>query len=319
MINIILATYNGEKYINEQIKSLFDSRYKNFRIFVFDDGSEDNTIALLKEWEKKYPDRLFINRNEENQGAGKNFLNALYMLQYEKDRLNLPDDFSEDAYYMFCDQDDVWKKDKIRRSFARIQAMEERYGKDIPLLAFSDACVVDKELSVINESFFELTKMNPKSHKLSGLLCENKCIGCTIIFNYALLKKISFVPQNARVHDWWVALIAEAFGHISYIDKPLLEYRQHGGNVIGGESFASYVKERAGELKKLEERVNSLYVQAEEFLSAYRDELPQKALETLLVFTSLKAMNPVTRRKTALEYGFLKSGAVRNLGLMLFI
>lgn len=310
-INVILTTYNGERFLREQIDSLLAQDNDKFRILAFDDGSTDGTLDILESYAKKYPEKIFVNKNKKNLGAGKNFLNAVSLINRASRENN--------EYFMFCDQDDVWRPNKISVTLKRMRQMEKRYGAGAPLLVYTDAVVVNDSLDTICGSFFEISKLEPKKHSLNSLLMENKCIGCTAMLNKPLASLITVIPENARYHDWWTALTAASFGHISYLPEKTLLYRQHGGNVVGGDSFGKYVKDRVGEVKELRERLNDTYAQAEEFLDIFMDDLPKKALDTVSVFTSLPSMNPLKRRATAIKYGFLKSGSVRNAGLMLVI
>ena len=111
MIAILLSTYNGEKYIKEQIESLLDQTIKNWFLVIRDDGSHDKTVEILKEYSTSYPNKIFIDGSvRENLGAGKSFMHLLKITHAD--------------YYMFCDQDDVWMPDKIERTLAKVKAME---------------------------------------------------------------------------------------------------------------------------------------------------------------------------------------------------
>lgn len=136
-VAVIMATYNGEKYVRRQIESILASSYDDFEIFIYDDGSTDNTVSIVSELEQLHPSRIHLQQNEVNLGVARNFLQAVAKAQAD--------------YIMLCDQDDVWKPDKIEKTLKRIKAMEKRLGRDLPLAVFTDAIIVDENLNTISE------------------------------------------------------------------------------------------------------------------------------------------------------------------------
>jgi hypothetical protein len=189
------------------------------------------------------------------------------------------------------------------------------------LAVFTDAEIVNKELTKIHNSFFQSSHLNPGKTDLPHLLMENKLIGCTVMINAALrnILKSYPLPDKARFHDWWVALIAASLGKISYINECTMLYRQHGNNVVGNSSFSSYLKNRLSSLKKQKEALISLQYQAEEFYHIYQSILPESTKTTILRFALLSRTNIVKRKYRILRYHYLKTGFVRNFGLMIII
>lgn len=306
-IAIVMATYNGEKYVREQIDSILASNYQDIELFIYDDGSKDDTVSILREYEQRYREKLHIYQNETNLGHLMNFMRALSETTAD--------------YVMFSDQDDVWNSNKAAVTIKRMKHMEAQLGKEIPLAVFTDAVVVDQELNVRNRSFFCSGHLNPYRTDLPHLLMENKLIGCTVMVNAALRRVLLSrpLPRQARFHDWWLALIAASYGKIGFIREGTLLYRQHGENVVGDSGFVSYVKNRLMGLQKQREALEALYLQAEEFLELYGDTLPEKSLEIIRNFATLPEKNYIERRITLLHYGFLKTGIIRNIGLFIII
>lgn len=328
---ILMAAYQGEKYLKEQLDSILAQEHQDWKLFVRDDGSSDATPALLKEYSERFPDRIFAEQNHKNLGAARNFLTLLRdcskagAISEGRECGTLPGASKEEGnpqpscYYMFADQDDVWHPDKIRRALARMKQLEEKYGNALPALVFADAAVVDENKKLLAPSFFGMQRLEVKKRTFAHLLMENLCIGCTMMMNQALADQLEQIPEHARYHDWWIALLASAMGHTSYLAEAVMDYRQHGSNVVGSEDFAGYVKKR---FKTLKEQKNSLaanYEQAEEFGRFYEDRLPVKHKRQLEQFLRLRYMNPVKRRITAVKGGYLKSGIVRNAGLMMVL
>lgn len=304
MVSIVMASYNGEKYLGEQIDSIMSSTYQDFEIFIVDDGSQDNTMEILEQNKEKYPDKIHISQNESNMGVTLNFLNAINKTTSD--------------YVMLCDQDDVWNKDKIARTLKKVKQMEVQFGKNIATAVFTDAYVVNDKLELIYESFFRSGRLNPRLIDLSHLLMENKLIGCTVMINGALRRILQSypLPKKAKFHDGWLGLIAASFGRIGFINEPTLLYRQHSANVVGNSSFLSYILSRVRNLSKQREALRSLYIQAAEFANLYNDLFDSKKLEVIVRFSKLHKERFIRRRIILIRHRYLKSGIIRNIGLM---
>jgi glycosyltransferase involved in cell wall biosynthesis len=304
MVSIVMTTYNGEKYLEEQINSIISSTYQDFELHIVDDGSQDATMKILERYKQQYPEKIYISQNKTNLGVTSNFLNAISKTTSE--------------YVMLCDQDDVWRKDKIARTLKRVKQMEIQFGKDLPIAVFTDAYVVDNKLNIMHESFFASGRLNPRLIDLPHLLMENKLIGCTVMVNGAVRRILqsSPLPKRARFHDGWLGLIAASFGKIGFIKEPTLFYRQHDANVVGNRDFLSYILSRFSNPRKQKEVLHAQYLQAEEFAELYNDLLDSKKLELIIRFSKLHKENFIRRRIMLMRYRYLKSGFVRNIGLM---
>lgn len=216
-VTIMLATYNGEKFIKEQLDSIVSQTYTNWELLISDDYSKDNTFNILKKYQREYSDKIFLTKNDEQIHSAKgNFINLF-------NHVNNSD------YYMFCDQDDVWENNKIEILINQIS----NYDDTKPILMYSDLKIVDKNLNTINDSFMKFTKNYFPKDDFKNFLLENHIPGCVMFFNKALKKKITYIPECCRMHDWWVALCASTYGKIIFIDQPLNLYRQHEKNTIG--------------------------------------------------------------------------------------
>lgn len=321
-IVILMATYQGEKYLEEQLKSIVAQDFPNWQLIVRDDGSTDGTLLLLSAYANRYPDRITVFRNETNLGGTKNFLTLLKDAAREYGaggELPAAKQREDAVYFMFSDQDDYWHEDKLRLTLARMKQVEERYGADMPALVFTDARVTDEKRKELAPSFFSLQHFNMKKRTLPHLLMENMVIGCTTMMNAALAGMAEAVPQHARYHDWWMALLAASAGHTSFLPQATLDYRQHGNNVVGSESFGGYVKRRVSTLFLQRDTLRANYAQAEELLELYYEKLPEYAKEQIAGFLALREQNVIKRRVSALRGGYLKSGIVRNAGLFLIL
>lgn len=207
-----MSTYNGEKYLKEQLDSLenLDNDNLNINIVIRDDGSNDNTINILREYEQKDNIKWY---QGSNVGPAYSFLELLTKQ-------------SGYDYYAFCDQDDVWKKEKMERA---VELLEKE--NDNPALYFSAVNIVDKELNFIMKKEPSIT--NSFEHSFVA----NPAIGCTLVFNKKLAEIVNQVDTsklNIDMHDAWIYRVAQSIdAKIIYDSNSYIMYRQHGNNVIG--------------------------------------------------------------------------------------
>lgn len=234
-VDILLATYNGEKYIREQIESILNQTHKEFRLLISDDGSKDGTHQILEEYKNK-DNRIEIFVQKENLGVVKNFEFLLGKV--------------ENRYYMFSDQDDIWKENKIEKSLEKIEE-----GFD---LVYTDLEVVDENLNVTYSSYWKLKGIYNKIKKYNNfeaLYLNNFVTGCTIISKKELINSFMPLPNTSKyvLHDYWISLILSQNEKIAYIEEPLIKYRQHKNNKVGS-------KKKSDELKSIDE-IRRLFIQ----------------------------------------------------------
>ncbi|MGS0738612.1 glycosyltransferase family 2 protein [Pseudomonas sp. GG8] len=215
-----MATYNGERYLVAQLESLLLQTHTNWKLYVSDDGSVDNTVKIAKDYMLK-DSRITVVNTDRQGGVVKNFDKAL--------------SFSKSDHIMFCDQDDIWMPAKISSMLAAIKEKELEVGAEKPVLAFSDLCLVDEKGSVTEESFYESNKLNPIHNlDIKYLSWRSTVYGCTVIVNRALLMQALPLPSGVPMHDQWLCLIALHTGAVVYVDSSTIYYRQHANNVVGG-------------------------------------------------------------------------------------
>lgn len=218
-IVILLATYNGCKFIRQQLDSLRNQTFTDWITYIRDDGSTDGTLGIIKEYVNLDPRFLLIFTETKNLGAKKSFFTLLSVINAQ--------------YYMFCDQDDIWLETKIEKSLETMKRIENLKNNN-PVLVAVDAKVVDESLKVINASFWKFTKVDPQFLiKKKYLQIFNFAPGCTLMFNESLKKLVEPVPNKVLMHDWWLLILAEKYGTISIVNEPLILYRQHSNNTLG--------------------------------------------------------------------------------------
>lgn len=307
-IAVLLSTYNGEKYIKEQLASLYGQNYKNFEIIARDDKSSDTTVEILKRY------NLTLLEAEHNLGAKQSFAE---LLKYATSN-------SDAEYFMFCDQDDVWKNNKIEKTLIKMQELEQEFG-DVALLVHTDLEVVDENLNLLCESMWSYEYILPQYNSLSRLIIQNTITGCTIMINKELAKKCLNIPNGAIMHDWWMGLLASYFGKIGYIQESTLQYRQHSSNTIGAQGFKLNVTRHILSLLKSLIFRDKTYLskmqinreQAKAFLEMFDKELDDKTRKMLEEFVSLDQKTWWQKRRVLWKYKLLKQGFIRNLGMFL--
>lgn len=315
-VHIIMAAYNGAAYLKEQIESIRENSFTDWVLWIFDDGSVDGTENLAGEQVVKDKERIRYIRNEKNKGVTRNFLDGVKTVLKEQ-----ADVIKEetDNYFMFCDQDDFWMPDKIEKTLRVMKRYEKKYSKKLPLVVFTDAAITDEKLTVINPSFHKSNHLNTGKLDLPHMMMENKLIGCTVMFNTALAMKLTIIPENARYHDWWIGLLGAAFGHMVYIPAPTLYYRQHSGNVVGNQDFYGYAKKRMAAIGEQKKALFSNAEQAKEFYDIFKDCLSKDKKMQVYAMANLMKQGWFSRRFQCIHYGFLKSGLLRNIALLLII
>lgn len=234
-VDILLATYNGEKYLEAQLDSILSQSYSNFRLLISDDSSEDTTREILQKYKEK-DDRIELFFQEKNLGVVKNFEFLLNKV--------------ENKFYMLSDQDDIWKKDKIEKSLNKIE--ETGAG-----LVYSDLEVVDENLNVIYKSYWRLkgfTKRANKFNTFESFYLNNYVTGCTIISRKEFIKDFLPLPNTSKyvLHDYWITLMISQKSKVVSINEPLIKYRQHKNNKIGS-------KRKSDELESIEE-IRKLFI-----------------------------------------------------------
>lgn len=304
-VSIVLATYNGASHLEEQLDSIFENTYTDWILEICDDGSTDRTLEIIGEYQEKYPGKILLHQNEENQGVTVNFLEGAKRAQGE--------------YVMFCDQDDVWLPEKIEKTLHFMKEQEKMEGEKTPIVVFTDASLVDGVLRTLNDSFFDYNGLRTDQIDLAHLLIENKVIGCTSMFNRAVVERIIRFPTMARYHDWWIALIGATFGKIAFLNEPTMKYRQHGANVVGAQNFFQYFINRISNIKVQKQSLQACEKQAWEFYEIYKTYLLEEQKQIILDFANIYSVNWLEKRDRLFRNGYWKSGLIRNIGVFLLI
>lgn len=308
LISIALASYNGAKYIEQQIESILNQTIKEIEIVVSDDVSTDHTLEILENYHQKGNVRLLDNRKK--LGVIKNFENALRHCIGQ--------------YVAFSDQDDVWLPQKMEKSLALLRSLENKYGAETPILIYTDAKVVDDNLATMSESYLGFKRLNPSNVALRHLIVENVPTGCTMLMNRPLANLVSTIPAEVTMHDVFVSLTAACFGKMAYLDEPTLLYRQHQNNVLGladkrvVDSFISTLKVLFVRKSK-EIFLSKEIIQAKAFLEIFNNKLSINDRNLLNAFVTLTDRSKVSRMLFLLQNRIVKGYWLRTLNLLVKI
>ena len=312
-VTIILAAYKGNDYAGAMIDSILAQDCDNWQLVLSDDGGF--TEELLAGYAEKYPEHITLHRSGQRFGsAQKHFLYLMKLCRNAE-------------YLMFCDQDDVWHPDKVRKTLAAMQEAE-RAGREEsrsenapPVLVHTDLRVVDGELKLLDESFLHYSRLDGRRLALNELLIQNVVTGCTLMINRPLtaLALEGADEEKMLMHDWWIALCAAAFGKSVFLPEATMDYRQHGGNVVGAKNplNPAYVKGRlaGGAIKK---SLDDTAAQAAAFLKVYGGRLDAAQRETVEAYAKLPSMGKLARLRTYSRYGFWKKDPGRRAAQMIW-
>jgi len=310
-VEILLATYNGAAFLEEQLDSLLAQSYRDWRLLIRDDGSTDATPRIVEAFRQRHPDRVKLLRDADRRlGHVGNFSRLL-----ERSRA---------SHVALCDQDDVWEPDKLSLSLARMRALELRHGSKTPLLVFTDLVVVDARLSTLFESFWALSGSRPlRGIRLGRLLQQNVVTGCTAVLNRALVDRAVPIPATAVHHDWWLGLVALTSGQVEPLEHRTVRYRQHGHNAVGSRRRPrARIPLRAAlrylaNLSAKKERLMQRFEQAAALLERYRDDLTPRDRTVLAAYLRSAEVSALRRAGIALRHGLMPRGWTSQLAYTL--
>jgi glycosyltransferase involved in cell wall biosynthesis len=253
LVSVVIATYNGEKFLRAQLDSLFLQTYSNIEIIALDDGSSDSSMSILNEYAVRHKHmKVFV--NEKNLGHVKTFEKGIQLCSGE--------------FISLCDQDDVWDRHKTEITIAA-------FRKDT-LLVYCDSLFVDERGESLGRKISDIKNLTNYTSALPFLI-GNTVAGHAAIFRKELVAKALPLPSQV-IHDWWLAYVATLYGTIEFVNKSLVKYRQHSNNVIG----AIKVKGR-----KRESEVNRNQ-QIKERIQLFLEKCPNSNVEVKNVLTTLR-------------------------------
>ncbi|MBE5912317.1 glycosyltransferase family 2 protein [Pseudobutyrivibrio sp.] len=308
---VLLATYNGQQYLRQQLDSIFNQTFQDFYLVIHDDGSTDGTLDIIKEYYEQHHDRVEIIYGQRCGSAKANFL--YLMTQVEAD------------YYFLCDQDDVWLSDKMEKSMAKMISTIDGDEKT-PVAVFSDMTVVDNELNNMSDSFINYIGRSPRNIAYTQILIDNPAAGTTMCINRALrdiaVSKKSINWDHIPMHDAWLMELAAIFGKVGYVDSALVYYRQTGHNTMGASTESTIDKigrnldtANKGFLAKKRDFINEARYFAREVLKL--EDIPEDKLKVLSDFVNIGTKPKLHRIRFYRENNFTR--AHHNLWMRLWV
>ncbi|MGQ7319238.1 glycosyltransferase family 2 protein [Streptococcus suis] len=293
-VNILMSTYNGQQFLAEQIRSIQEQSYTDWTLFIRDDGSSDNTKEILKDFERQDSRiHLIDNDKSDNLGVIKSFHKLV-----NHDRAD---------YYFFSDQDDVWLPNKLELSLKEAQ----NYLADLPLMVYMDLKVVNQDLEIMTESMVK-SQSHHANTELVQELTENTVTGGVAMINHALAEMWQ-ETDDILMHDWYLALLASAFGNLVFIDQPGELYRQHSDNVLGARTLSKRFKKwiRPHILFAVYwDLINNSQKQARHLLQM---PLSQSNRELIEAFVTIMDKPMLERFRILRKYGLRKNKAFHTL------
>ncbi len=247
-IAILLASYNSSKYLKEQIETIISQTYINWDLYIRDDGSTDNTLDIIHSFVNQDSRIHFVSDEHKGLGAAKSFMKLLEIVHAD--------------YYMFSDHDDMWLPNKIEKSYVEMKKIELK-ASHLPIIVHSDLFVVDKDLKILEKSFWRSSAIIPGVLKTRNFFqVFNFVTGCTMLFNRQVKNHVFPFPSDIPMHDWWITMkVLQHKGIVEEISLPLIYYRQHGGNEVGArEVDANYF------IRKIVNIRSTIYIQYQHIL-----------------------------------------------------
>jgi glycosyltransferase involved in cell wall biosynthesis len=303
-IHILLATYNGAEYLQEQLDSIAAQTHRNWALHVADDDSSDSTIDIIDSFSRCHQGK--VKRIQFRLRASSPKANFMRLLREVS---------SESKYLALCDQDDVWVEHKLEALLTTCKAVEERGGIH-PCLVYSDLMVADANLEVRARSFMAQIATRPSRLSFAQLLLENSIPGCSAMLNGALLRLVQDYAgplDDIIMHDWWLALIAMGCGRVGFVQEPLVYYRQHNSNVAGSvkRSGLQFVLRKVWNLA--DASYSKTLTQAKLLESVYGDSLDSVSAEMLAAYCRFDRLGKVERVRECLARGILKQARLRRV------
>lgn len=299
LIDILLPTYNGERFLRELMDSLLAQKDVATRIIVRDDASSDTTLETV--WSYARHASIVIHSGSQIGVVGN--VDRLLALSEQEGKAH---------YFALCDQDDVWYPYKLDISMQAMRLLESRHGKEVPLLVCSDARCVDARGHPLHPSFLHRLGLSADwGDDLRKVLVMSHVLGCSCLGNTALRRQALPIPSGEDIfmHDWWLLLVATCFGAVQCIGQALLDYRQHSANTLG-------VRGQGTLLQRLmlgRENTGRSQRQARTFLERYAHRLNISQSRTVYAWAHMPERPWWLRRWLCWRHGFAKPGLARLL------
>lgn len=317
MIDVLLATYNGARFLPEQLASLGAQTQEDWRLVVRDDGSSDGSLSVVREWAASTGrDLVVIEDADTRVGPTQSFARLLAR--------------SDAPYFAFCDQDDVWHPEKLERLLGAMRGMEAGRTGQTPLLVHCDLAIVSQDLRPTGRTFWGQAQVakadmgsDPDDRAARySLLLQNVVTGCATLGNAELRDRALPVPPTVYIHDLWVALVAAYFGEVRGVPDALVNYRQHDSNTIGAKAWdvgsvaRRFVANPTGTIRRSRDKLVELQEQTRCFLDRFGDALPAEDFSALREFADLPDHGFLRRKSFMVRHAAYPQSWTRGMILL---
>lgn len=314
-IDIALPTYNCAAWLDDLVQSILEQNADNWRIVARDDASADCTADRLAAWKQRLGERMLIvdGSGGRNLGPVGNY-NAVLSA-------------TTSHWIMLADSDDVWRPGKMSLTLQAMRAAETTHGTATPIIVFTDAEVVDEQLRPLAKSYWRWSRANlAAAHVFHRLVVDSPAISSTMMVNRALIDLALPMPATIWSQDWWVMMVAAAFGKIVKLDEQTIFYRRHSTN----DSLEPYATTTNGMMRrllaapgsareKLDHLIDRIARQASAFAERFHDDLSESDLGALKAASHLPHAGAIERRWSVLRHGLWFGSFPKNVGLMLLL
>ena len=296
---VVLPTFNGEKFLLSQLDSIGNQSLSPARIIISDDGSSDSTLNIIHQWSMSNHIPVTLLPNDGNRlGSCRNFEKLLA--------------YSSADYVMLADQDDIWDLNKAEDLIHILNQNEKIYGSNIPILVHSDLRIVNELDQIIAYSFFQFQHLNPIADDWLSISLQNVVTGCSCVVNRACIDKCLPFCSETILHDWWLALVTSKFGKIIYTPTCYVSYRQHSNNVVGATGFKNMIIKRITKLYR-DSSIDSWIGPGLYQLHSFNRRYESDGSVTSKLISDLISRNSFARINAALKLRLSKHGKIRTL------
>jgi len=281
--------------------SIAAQSYLPHELVISDEASTDSTVEIIKSFTGIAPFTVHLYQNREKKDVVVNYSDTISRCKGD--------------YVALCDQDDLWLPDKLASSLLKINEAEKTYGTIKPLLLHTDLIVIDISGTIIAPSFMKLRQIKPiQEDSLRTLLVQNYVTGSTVLINRPLMEAALPIPEEAVMHDWWLALVAAAAGEIIFIDQLTVLYRQHEANVVGASGFYTLNNiKKIADLKAREKELAAAIMQAIA-LKGHLEKINYSQIPRWLPdFLCGIKLGGIKATEASNKYGVRKQGLIRNI------
>lgn len=311
IVDIVCSLYNGARYLPEFADSLRRQTHTDWRLWMRDDGSTDETARTARLLADADPRMRLLTDATARRGVTASF-------GWLVDQVP-----SDASFIMFADQDDVWLADKIERTLG---AMRRAGGERAqPMLVHTDLVVVNEALDTIHESFWRFAGIDPTATSMNRIAVRNVVTGATAMINRALRELAAPIPADAVLHDWWCACVAAAFGKVVAVSQPTILYRQHGANTVGARRWDFHFRDLPSALARARDGAAEFRrglagtaAQARAMLARYEDRLSDADRRFLAAYAEIPRRSFLRRKIDLLRYRtWPNQGVLRRLAVVL--